>query len=94
MRIAAAALAGAVAANTLALKAFQSPLPSPAEMQLTHGNAVEAVSLLALGMRRLAADLEFIRLLMYYGGEESPQQDQGAWRGIECILHCCKQPMF
>jgi len=35
---------------------------------------VETASLFALGMRRLAADLALIRLLVYYGTPEEPQE--------------------
>ena len=70
LRAAAVALAAVVAANAAATRVFHSPFPPPGEVRLARDEAVQNVSLMALGMRRLAADLAFIQLLMYYGGED------------------------
>ncbi|MFH1724759.1 MAG: hypothetical protein ABII00_09070 [Elusimicrobiota bacterium] len=46
------------------------PYPAPSEMRLAADDAVTSASLLSLGMRRLAADIAFVRLLIYYGTAE------------------------
>lgn len=82
MRLVAMAALGILGANELALRSFHPPLPSPDSIRLAHGDAVEAVGLMSLGMRRLAADLAFIRLLMYYGSASEPaEDDHGAAHG-------------
>lgn len=73
-KLVALALASLLGANELVLRSFTPPTPPPDSMRLDYGDAVEGVGLMSLGMRRLAADLAFIRLLMYYG---SPEQHQG-----------------
>lgn len=64
------ALAVLMALNTLTARVFTPPYPPPSEVRLTYEEAVQAAGMMSLGMRRLAADLAFIRLLMYYGTEE------------------------
>ena len=49
---------------------------SPARVALDTETAAQDAALLGLGMRRLAADLEFVRLLIYYGSPESRAQDE------------------
>ena len=44
-------------------------------LHLEMDTAVETVSLLGLGMRRLSADLGLIRMLVYYGSPESGDQE-------------------
>ena len=51
------------------------PAPPPLRQGLAAENAVESSALLSLGMRRLAADLGFIRLLIYYGTPEGPDEE-------------------
>ncbi|MEI8191269.1 MAG: hypothetical protein WCI75_16255, partial [candidate division NC10 bacterium] len=71
-----AALALVVGLNAAAIRLFQPALPSARAANFSAENAARDVSLIALGMRRLAADLEFVQMLVYYGtppeGEESP----------------------
>lgn len=82
MRLAAAAVAGILGANELASRSFHAPLPPPDSIRLAHADAVEGVGLMSLGMRRLAADLAFIRLLMYYGSApEEAERADGAGHG-------------
>ena len=47
-----------------------SGLPSLASVRLTPDSALQDLGFLALGMRRQAADVHFIRLLEYYGTPE------------------------
>lgn len=69
-----AALAGAAAAllgaGALAGRVPRGPYPPPTEVRLAAEDAVTSASLVSAGMRRLAADLAFIRLLLYYGTPE------------------------
>ncbi|MBI4346519.1 MAG: hypothetical protein HY553_06670 [Elusimicrobia bacterium] len=76
--VAAGAVAAAVLLNTAAGRVFGSPLPPPDELRLTYDDAVRSAGLMSLGMRRLAADIEFIRLLMYYGSAGEQGQDGSA----------------
>lgn len=73
-KLAALALAGLVGVNELVLRSFTPPVPAPDSMRLDYDDAVEGVGLMSLGMRRLAADLAFIRLLMYYGSPEQHEE--------------------
>jgi tetratricopeptide (TPR) repeat protein len=66
MRELAAALALSAAVN-LAPRPAVAPRPLP---RLAPDTAIETATLLSLGMRRLAADLELVRLLVYYGSAE------------------------
>lgn len=65
--VAALALAVIVGADALVGRVFQSPWPRPSEVHLSYDDAVRNAGLMSLGMRRLAADIEFIRLLEYFG---------------------------
>lgn len=64
--------------NALSAKLPRAPFPGPDSMRLTHEDATQNCALLALGMRRLAADLAFIRLLMYYGTPEGEAPHSGS----------------
>lgn len=78
------ALLGAAAWAVLGLlagRAYRPPAPPPSEIHLSHEDAVESAGLLSLGMRRLAADLAFTRLLMYYGSEDERLSDQDLHNG-------------
>ena len=49
------------------LSLFRPPFPPPGHMKVAPDEAVEVVGSLSLGMRRMAADIAFLRLLQYYG---------------------------
>ena len=70
-----AGLALAVALNAGFGRVKTSP-PRAFAMVLSPETAVESVGLLSVGMRRLAADLELIRLLLYYGYEDPAEGRQ------------------
>lgn len=57
---------------------FRFPFPALDSVNLKPNEAAEGIVLLSLGLRRLAADLHFIRLLQYYGGagEELSQEEE------------------
>ena len=85
MRALAAGLVLAAALNAVSRPWRALPArPLPA---LSPETAVETAGLLSLGLRRLAADLQLIRLLVYYGtpepdepGHEEPGHDHAAHR--------------
>jgi hypothetical protein len=52
------------------------PLPhAPLELRVGEESALSSAGLFALGMRRQAADLELIRLIVYYGTPETGSKD-------------------
>ncbi|HBL17120.1 MAG: hypothetical protein A2X36_01505 [Elusimicrobia bacterium GWA2_69_24] len=75
MKEVALALALLAAAQGLAARSVRPPYPALDQMRLGAEDAVTGAALLSLGMRRLAADLAFIRLLIYYG---TPEDEGGA----------------
>lgn len=77
-RGAAAAAALLVSLGWAASKAYRPPFPDPSGIRVPRGEAIQNGALLSLGMRRLAADLSFIRLLMYYGTPEEREEDDHA----------------
>lgn len=70
MRGLALALALSGGANFLLNKSLPAPAPDPVGIRVETAAAVETASLFALGMRRLAADIGLIRLIIYYGTPE------------------------
>lgn len=66
------ALACAVNAGARALVAVAS---RGVPLRLSPETAVQTAGLMSLGMRRMAADLELIRLLVYYGSREPGQEE-------------------
>lgn len=74
MRALALALAACAGLNALLMRARPPRPPDPLGLRLEAASAVETASLLSLGMRRLAADLGLIRMLVYYG---TPESDHG-----------------
>lgn len=66
--LAAAALAWA--AGACSVRDYESPFPPPSEMRVPLSGATGDMLALALGSRRLFADLWFIRLMQYYGTRE------------------------
>ena len=68
--VAALALSAILAADTLALRVFHAPWPPLEAIRPSHESAAEIAGFLSLGMRRLAADIEFMRLLIYFGSSE------------------------
>ncbi|HAM35868.1 MAG TPA: hypothetical protein DEB40_08485 [Elusimicrobia bacterium] len=53
------------------------PSPWPLRQSLSAQSAVETAALLSLGMRRLAADMGLVRLLIYYGSPETAHEESG-----------------
>lgn len=80
-----AALAGAagalLGAGALSGLSPRGPYPPPTEVRLAAEDAVTSASLVSVGMRRLAADLAFIRLLLYYGTPEDAADGSGHEHG-------------
>jgi tetratricopeptide (TPR) repeat protein len=64
-----------LALNTLSMRL--RPVQFPMRQGLVGESAVETSALVSLGMRRLAADLGLVRLLVYYGSHEAGCQDPG-----------------
>ncbi|MBI4375889.1 MAG: hypothetical protein HY549_05500 [Elusimicrobia bacterium] len=69
LAILAIALGAGLGLNGALRRLNPAPVDS-AGITLAHGSAVENAALFSLGMRRLAADLGLIRLLIYYGTPE------------------------
>lgn len=55
---------------------LRSSFPSLDKINLKPDEAVEGIAFLSLGLRRLAADLHFIRLLQYYGGPDEEVSEE------------------
>lgn len=68
---AALALAACVGINALSRWPESRAAADPLPLKISAEGAVETASLFGLGMRRLAADLGLIRLLIYYGTPEA-----------------------
>lgn len=77
--LAAAALAWA--AGSWAVRGYTSPFPPPSEMRVPLAGATGDMLALALGSRRLFADLWFIRLMQYYGTREFTGEEEEAAGG-------------
>jgi tetratricopeptide (TPR) repeat protein len=60
--------------NNLSAKLSPAPPSLRQGRALSPDTAVEAVSLYSLGLRRAAADLGLIRMLIYYGTREDPHE--------------------
>lgn len=85
---AAFALAGIAAASNLLTRAsVVVPYPPPTEMRLAAADAVTSASLLSLGMRRLAADMAFIQLIIYYGSRDAYHEGRAHPEGHEGCEH-------
>lgn len=81
-------LAGAAlawAAGGFASRGYISPFPPPSEMRVPAAGATGDMLALALGARRLFADLWFIRLMQYYGTVEF--QESSSEPGHEGHVH-------
>lgn len=82
-----AAAALIVAANAFALKFTPSLFPSPNQMSVVPDEAARTAAFLTLGMRRLAADVGFVDLLLYYGewevGVQEWQNENGMGKFFE-----------
>lgn len=76
------ALALLAGLNAGAARLDQGPaLPAIAELRSAPEDLVRDASMLVMGMRRLAADLTFVQLILYYGtaesrGEEDPAEHE------------------
>ncbi len=77
--LAAAALAWA--AGGFSSRRYVSPFPPPSEMRVPSVGATGDMMALALGARRLFADLWFIRLMQYYGTREFTGESESAAAG-------------
>lgn len=64
------------AALTAATASWRAADAGPLALKLEPDTAVETAGLLALGMRRLAADLGLVRLLVYYGTPEGDEAEE------------------
>lgn len=67
--------------NALVAAALPAMPRAPLGIRLEADSAVETASLFGLGMRRLAADLGLIRLLIYYGTPEPDADEQAQEQG-------------
>lgn len=59
-----------------ARSAYHSPFPPPEEIRVPAEGAAGDMFSLAFGMRRLFADLWFVRLMQYYGTEELQAEEE------------------
>ncbi|OGR63092.1 MAG: hypothetical protein A2X31_13475 [Elusimicrobia bacterium GWB2_63_22] len=71
----AAALLAWAAGSALSAAAYRSPFPPPSEIRTPAAGAAADMFALALGARRLFADVWFIRLMQYYGSPEFHDED-------------------
>lgn len=94
--LAAAALAWA--AGGFSSRRYVSPFPPPSEMRVPAVGATGDMMALALGARRLFADLWFIRLMQYYGTREfsGEEESESAGHNHEAEEHYGegKYPLF
>ncbi|MBI4051481.1 MAG: hypothetical protein HY400_03135, partial [Elusimicrobia bacterium] len=58
----------------LLTKNLSLPFPAPNQIQMPPSEAVQDMIFLSLGMRRLASDIGFIRLMEYYGTPEESSE--------------------
>lgn len=72
----AAALVAWGAGGFAARSAYRSPFPPPGEIRVPAEGAAGDMFSLAFGMRRLFADLWFVRLMQYYGTSELPPGEE------------------
>lgn len=79
----AAALLAWGAGGFAAFRAYRPHFPPPSEILVPVKGAAGDMFSLALGTRRLFADLWFIRLMQYYGTREKPL----AGKELECAEH-------
>ena len=64
-----------VLAGQASFLAWKSPFPPPDAIREVRRSAVSDAIALSLGLRRLAADLWFIRLLQYYGNRSQEEME-------------------
>lgn len=69
------ALAACAGINALSRWARPRAAPDPLPVKVAAQGAVETAALFSLGMRRVAADLGLIRLLIYYGSPKLDHDD-------------------
>jgi len=77
----AAALLSCTAGAALSARWYVSPFPPPSEIRSAPGGAAEDMLALALGARRLFADIWFIRLMQYYGTPEQLVEEEVSENG-------------
>lgn len=73
-----AALLAWAGGSAISAAVFRSSFPPPSEIRTPAAGAAADMFALALGARRLFADVWFIRLLQYYGTPEFPEGDEEA----------------
>lgn len=61
--------------NCAGLRFLRTPFPPAQGIRLAQEDAAGHAVLLSLGMRRLAADISFVRMLVYYGTPEQGGQE-------------------
>lgn len=71
----AAALLAWTAGSAVSVSAYRSSFPPPSEIRSPAAGAASDMLALALGARRLFADVWFIRLMQYYGSSELSHDD-------------------
>lgn len=71
----AAALLAWAAGSAVSVLSYRSAFPPPSEIRSPASGAASDMLALALGARRLFADVWFIRLLQYYGAHEVREED-------------------
>ncbi|MFA6028878.1 MAG: hypothetical protein WC969_03385 [Elusimicrobiota bacterium] len=59
----------------------EAALPAVAELRSAPEDLVRDASMLVMGMRRLAADLTFVQLILYYGSPDSRGEEDPAEHG-------------
>lgn len=74
-------------AASLSAASFRGPFPPPSELRAPGGAAAGDMLALALGARRLFADIWFIRLMQYYGTREFHGDSHGLGQGHEGHSH-------
>lgn len=72
----AAALLAWTAGSAVSVSSYRSAFPPPSEIRSPADGAASDMLALALGARRLFADVWFIRLMQYYGSSELRHSDE------------------
>lgn len=89
------AAASLLFAGFWAFRSYSAPFPPASSIKEVAGGAAEDALALSLGLRRLAADLWFVRLMQYYGTHEFQDPDIGhAAPGHVHDGHCCEGSHF
>lgn len=82
----AAALLAWAAGSAVSVASYRSAFPPPSEIRSPAAGAASDMLALALGARRLFADVWFIRLMQYYGSSElARHDDEDGDHGLEWL---------